>query len=192
MTSEHPHPQPAALVLYGSRHGHTAKIAGRIAGVLGEAGIEVDLRDIEHADELVPGAYEGVVLAGSVHQGKHAKELVAFAERHHTLLNELPTAFVSVSLTAADDTEESASETRRMIDEFLDETGLVPAVTEPVAGCLQYREYDFMTRLIMRMITRKHSDPEAQDVHRDHEYTDWDRLEAFARDFAQRLVKTPA
>jgi menaquinone-dependent protoporphyrinogen oxidase len=177
--------QPTALVLYASTHGHTARIAARIADVLGDHGVVVDRREAAAAQALSPGDYDGVVVVGSVHAAKHQKALVAFVKRHHTLLNNRPTAFVSVSLTAADDTEESDIATRRMIDAFLDETGLIPQVAEPVAGSLQYREYDFMTRLLMRVITRKHED--AHDMSHDHDYTNWDRVGAFAAEFAQHL-----
>ena len=176
---------PTALVLYASTHGHTARIAAHMAQALGEAGVDATLCEASAAQPLSPAGYDGFVVAGSVHAGKHQKELVEYVARHRTLLNERPTAFVSVSLTAADDTPESVDATRDMIDRFLDDTGLVPQVTEAVAGSLQYREYDFMTRLLMRVITRDH--PEAHDMGRDHEYTDWDRVTAFARSFAQTL-----
>jgi len=45
---------------------------------------------------------------------------------------------------------------------------------------LQYREYDFVTRLVMRVLMRRAG--HTTDVWRDHEYTDWDAVERFARD----------
>jgi menaquinone-dependent protoporphyrinogen oxidase len=173
------------LVLYASTHGHTAKIAERVAQILTDEGVAGDLRDVAARGRVALAGYDGVVIAGSVHAGRHQKALVSFVKEHHTLLNERPTAFLSVSLTAADDTDEAHAATREMIDAFLDDTGLVPQVTEAVAGSLQYREYDFMTRLLMRVITRKHAD--AHDMHHDHDYTDWDRVDAVAAEFAQRL-----
>ena len=185
MSATHVSHSPTALVLFASTHGHTAKIAARIACALTTAGVETDLRDAASARSLSPGTYDGVVLAGSVHMGRHRKDLVEFAARHHASLNEQPTAFVSVSLTAADDNEESRLATREMTDRFLDDTGLTPDVVEPVAGCLQYREYDFLTRLLMRMILREHTD--AHDMSQDHEYTDWARVDELASEFALRL-----
>ena len=177
---------PNILVLYASTHGHTAKFAAHLARRLEEGGAEVHLRDPASARNLVPADFDGVVIAGSVHAGRHQHELVEYVSRHHDALNSRPTAFVSVSLTAADDTDEAHVETPRMIDAFLEKTDLAPQMSEPVAGCLQYREYDFMTRLLLRVITRKH--PEAHDMSRDHEYTDWDRLDAFVAEFAGRVA----
>jgi menaquinone-dependent protoporphyrinogen oxidase len=181
---------PRALVLYASKHGHTGKIARHVAQVLADEGVVTDLRDVVKEPPVDLGGYDGVVLVGSVHAGKHQKALVAFVKQHITLLSERPSAFLSVSLTAADDTDESVVTTRDMIDTFLADTGLVPLVTEAVAGSLQYREYDFMTRLLMRVITRKHA--EAHDMHHDHDYTDWDRVAAVAAEFAQCLVRAQA
>ncbi len=63
---------------------------------------------------------------------------------------------MSVSLTAADATDESRTATRELIDDFLDDTGWTPDTTLPVAGALQYQEYDFVTRLVMRLIASRH------------------------------------
>jgi menaquinone-dependent protoporphyrinogen oxidase len=184
-------PKPDVLVLFATTHGHTKRIAERIAHVLEDAGVSAHLRSVRWRPAPTPGDYDGVVVAGSVHAGRHQKELVAFVKDHVTVLNARPTALISVSLTAADDTEESAVTTRAMIDDFLDETGLVPELAEAVAGCLQYLEYDVFTRLLMRVVTHKHA--EAHDTHHDHDYTDWDGVDAIATAFAQQVAgATPA
>ena len=182
-------PKPAVLVVYASTHGHTAKIAARVARVINDAGCRTDVRGAASARSLSPRPYDAVVLAASVHMGKHQKAMVEFAARHSTSLNDRPTVFLSVSLSAADDTEESRVTTREMTDAFLDQTGLIPQRVEPVAGCLQYREYDFMTRLLLRVITRKH--PEAHDMSQDHDYTDWTRVDEVASEFALQVPGGP-
>ena len=183
-----PEPQnhPSVLVVFATTHGHTQRIAERISRTLEEHGVSTHLRSADWTPAPSPADYDGVVVAGSVHAGKHQKELVAFVKDHVAQLNERPTVFVSVSLAAAEDTDESAGVTRGMIDDFLDRTGLVPQVAEAVAGSLQYREYDPFTRLLMRVITHKH--PEAHDTHHDHEYTDWEQVDAIATAFAGRLT----
>jgi menaquinone-dependent protoporphyrinogen oxidase len=176
---------PNVLVLYATTHGHTAKIADRAAAALRGCGIVTDLRDVSTDNTPTLGRYDGVVVLGSVHAGGHQKNLVRYATDHKLQLNDRPAAFISVSLTAAEDTDEAASTTGELIDEFVATTGFTPDVSEAVAGCLQYREYDFMTRLLMRVITRKHAD--AHDMSHDHEYTDWERVDAFTTEFGQRV-----
>ena len=132
MASTRPPMQPTALVLYASTHGHTKKIASRIAGVLGEAGIETDLRDAAAVDAAVSRRLRR-------RRARRVRPRAARTRRSSSSSRELttrcstsiPTAFVSVSLTAADDTEEAARRHAPMIDEFLDDTGLIARGPEP-------------------------------------------------------------
>jgi menaquinone-dependent protoporphyrinogen oxidase len=80
-------------------------------------------------------------------------------------------------LSAADDTDEARADTRMMIDLVLDDTGWIPSRTLAVAGALRYRHYDLPTRILMRLIARRHGAP--TDVDEDVEFTDWAALEAF-------------
>ena len=97
-----------------------------------------------------------------------------------------PSAFFSVSLTAADDTEEARVETTRCIDEFVDETGWTPAIVKPIAGALQYLEYDVFTRTLMRLKMGKDGHP--TDTSHDYDYTDWDAVDEFGREVATLFV----
>src|SRR5512144_1213157 len=95
----------SALILYATRHGHTAKIAGRIAETLGRRGVQPDVWQLREGIDQPPDAYDGVILAASVHDGRHDPAVEAYARRHAEALARRPAAFLSVSLTAADDTE---------------------------------------------------------------------------------------
>ena len=48
-----------------------------------------------------------VIVGASIHAGHHQQEFVEWAKRHRATLSLLPSAFFSVCLTAADDTDES-------------------------------------------------------------------------------------
>ncbi len=182
-------PRPQVLVLHANKHGHTHRIATRLADALAADGVDVVVRQTPDGLSCSPADFDGVIVAASVHAGHHQRELVRYAEEHRTSLSDRPSAFLSVSLTAADDHDESRAETRRLIDEFLDETGWIPGTTMAVAGALQYREYDFLTRLTMRLIARKYGD--LDDTSHDHDFTDWDALDAFARTFAESVTRHP-
>lgn len=186
---------PTVLVLYASKHGQTAKIADRIATVLRERDVDVTLRRAADATDESPAGFDGCVVAASVHSGSHQHEIVEYARAHCTSLSDRPSAFVSVSLTAADATDESRTATRELIDDFLDDTGWTTDTTLPVAGALQYLEYDFVTRLVMRLIASRHGayadtndDHEVTDTTHDHEFTDWEALDRFASAFASSLI----
>jgi menaquinone-dependent protoporphyrinogen oxidase len=100
----------------------------------------------------VPLDYDAVIVGASIHAGHHQRELADWAQRHHTGLATVPSAFFSVCLSAADDTEESRTATRGHIDDFVERTGWTPGLTATFAGALQYREYDFATRLLVRLL----------------------------------------
>ena len=185
---------PQILVLYASTHGHTGKIAARIAAELERDGASVELRDIRAGGaDASPDSYDAVVVGASIHAGHHQRELVDWAERNRAGLAASPSAFFSVCLTAADDTDESRAATRGSIDDFVERTGWTPDRTATFAGALQYREYDFVTRLMMRLLMRVgHHETDAS---RDHDYTDWDAVEAWAHEltttFTSRLERSP-
>ena len=69
---------------------------------------------------------------------------------------------------------------------FLDDTGWIPRKTVSFAGALQYREYDFVTRLVMRVLMRRGDHP--TDVTEDFDYTDWEAVERFGRTYAASLT----
>ena len=174
------------LIVYASNHGQTARIASRIAGVLREDGDTVDLHEVGAAADLSPYGYDAAIVGGSIHAGHHQRELVDWARHHAAALNGMPSAFFSVSLGAAENDDESREAARKYIDDFLDDTGWTPRRTEPIAGALQYREYDFFTRTLMRLIMRQEGHP--TDTSRDYDYTDWDAVDRFARECAATLV----
>ena len=106
------------------------------------------MHDVRTAAKPDVRAYEGIVVGALGPRRPSPTRDRRLGERHHArALNGLPSAFFSVCLTAADDTEESHRATREYIDVFLDDTGWIPRATVSFAGALQYREYDFVTRL---------------------------------------------
>jgi menaquinone-dependent protoporphyrinogen oxidase len=173
------------LVLYATTHGHTARIAERIAEALEYAGAAVDLRSVDPQDDPVPHEYAAVVAGGSIHQGRHQDELVRWARAHATSLTAMPSAFFSVSLTAADDTDEARAATRGYLDDFVEATGWTPRRTATFAGALQYGEYDLFTRLLVRLTLGRGE--HAPGAGRDHDYTDWDAVWRFGGEVAAML-----
>src|SRR5436190_1248817 len=144
------HAGTRALVLYASTHGHTAKIAARIAQAMQSDGLEVDVREVSTATDTDPAAYDVVLVGASLHKVHHQAAIVEWVKEHRAALERRPTVFCSVSLSAAEDTDAARMATQSCIDEFCADTGWTPDRTERIAGCLQYREYDVFTRQLMR------------------------------------------
>ena len=173
------------LVLYASTHGHTGKIAARIAEAIGPA---AELRSIETAKQLEPRAYDAVVVGASIHAGHHQKAVLEWARDHAVALNGLPSAFFSVCLTAADDTDEARATSQAYIAQTLEATGWTPRLTRTFAGALQYREYDLFTRLLIKLMMKRGGHP--TDTSRDHDFTDWADVERFGAECAALVAVT--
>ncbi len=62
--------------------------------------------------------------------------------------------------------------------------------TASFAGALQYLEYDFFTRLLIKMMMRRDGQP--TDSSQDYDYTDWDAVERFGRQVAELLPAAAA
>jgi menaquinone-dependent protoporphyrinogen oxidase len=129
-------------------------------------------------------AYAAAVVTGSVHVGKHEKELATFVRDHRETLERMPAVFLSVSLSEAgaedahntpEQREKAAADVQRMIHDFLVTTGWHPSKIRAAAGALTYSKYNFLVRFVMKRIA--HSQGASTDTSRDHEYTDWEALD---------------
>ena len=175
------------LIVYGTTEGQTARIADRMAAVIRDEGQEVELHDAKEVrKQAVTGEFDGTIVAGSVHVGDYQSSLREFVKRKRDLLERVPSAFVSVSLTAADPDADVAAELQVTLDKFIRKTGWRPRHVEHVAGALAYTHYNLLIRYIMKRIAKQQGRTEL-DTSRDYEFTDWDAVERFAREFASSI-----
>jgi menaquinone-dependent protoporphyrinogen oxidase len=175
------------LVIYATREGHTRRIAEHIGATLRAKGYGADVRnvsDVSAQEQLTD--YQAVVLGASLHAGQHEREMVDFVRQRREELQRVPTAFLSVSLTEAGAEDPAAPQEKRAkaaadvqgaLDHFYEKTGWRPERTLPVAGALLYSQYGRLTRVVMRMISKRAGGD--TDTSRDYVYTDWDALDRF-------------
>jgi menaquinone-dependent protoporphyrinogen oxidase len=166
------------LVVYASTHGHTGRIAACIADSMRSVGHHAELREVEDAADADPRDYGLVIVGASIHAGRHQPEAAEWVKRHAGTLNAMPSAFFSVSLTAAEDSDEARRVTADLAQQFEDETGWTPQKTATFGGALQYREYGFFTRRLIRAIAKRHG--QSGDTSKDVDLTDWEAVETFA------------
>jgi menaquinone-dependent protoporphyrinogen oxidase len=176
------------IVVYGTTEGHTRKIAERIGDWIRNAAHGAVVLDGATAFPGVfeEGEYDGAVLCGSVHQGKHSSSLVHLVKQNRDGLERIPTVFLSVSLAAAVADAGFQGEAASYVDDFVQETGWHPGSVKLVAGALLYTQYDFMKRMMMRLIANSRGGD--ADTSQDWEYTDWTDLRAFVEDFLRQLA----
>jgi menaquinone-dependent protoporphyrinogen oxidase len=184
------------LIVYATREGQTRRIAEHIAAEIrtrGRTAEVVNARDAQTSGALSDCA--AVVVAASVHAGKHEPEMIAFVREHRAVLESLPAAFLSVSMAEAGAEDDSVSPEMRtqarsdveeQISGFFDRTGWHPARVKPVAGALLYTKYNFLVRFMLKQIVKKKGG--STDTSRDHEYTDWAALDRFVGDLLHELA----
>jgi menaquinone-dependent protoporphyrinogen oxidase len=133
-----------------------------------------------------PHDYDLVIAGASIHVGRHPAAFADWARRHAIALNMTPSAFFSVCLAVAEDTDEAHEAAHGYLDDFEDRTGWLPRVRTTFAGAVRFREYGLPTRLAMQVKMRRGHQP--ADIGHDYDYTDWDAVEAFARECAALLA----
>src|SRR5215467_9239953 len=115
------------LIVYGSTEGHTRDLSAFAANALREDGQEVIVRDSAAKESPPdPSTYDLVFLAASLHVGRYQAALIEFARAHHELLNAMPSAFISVSLSAAGENPDDWEGLQECVNRFLHETMWTP------------------------------------------------------------------
>ena len=169
-------------VPYGSVEGQTAQIAEYIAELIRAQGHQAEPADLKHAGENLPAGYDAVIVAASVHMGKHEGFVTDFVKKNRGELDRLPSALVSVSLAAHGDGQSAEG----YVEKFEEETGWRPAHVGLFAGALLYTHYNFLKRQLMKRITKDKGSPDL-DTSRDYVYTEWDGVQRFTEDFLAGL-----
>ena len=97
------------LIVYGTTEGHTGKVSNFLKEEAGKLGHQVELCNASD-DPPSPQGYDLVLIGGSVHQGKYQSTIKHYVKEHHQSLNQVTSAFFSVSLAAVSTDEESWKE----------------------------------------------------------------------------------
>jgi menaquinone-dependent protoporphyrinogen oxidase len=165
------------LVLYGTTEGQTRKIAEFIARHLRDIGDAVSLVDATGDLSTVEVRdHDAAIVAASLHAGEYQKPVVHFARANHAWLNMMPSAFVSVSLSAAGSDPEDLKGIADCAERFKTETGWTTAEVHHVAGAFRFTEYDFFKRWVMKLIAWEKS--VKVEPGQDLELTNWEALSA--------------
>lgn len=174
------------LVLYGTSNGQTRKIADAMGDAMRAGGLDVDVIEASGSIDPDPECYSGVIVAASVHAGGYQKPVGEWLRAHAARLGRMQTAFVSVCLSVLSKKETERKEAEAIPQRFVDGLRWRPTVIKIVAGALPYTQYNFFTRWIMKRIVSSAGGD--VDTSRDYEYTDWDSVRSFAREFGRRIL----
>lgn len=176
------------LIVYGTVDGHTRRIAEFVAERARGYGHTPFVVDAAATPVLESGdRWTGVIVCAPLHAHQHPRQVTRFVRENLRVLQHLPGALFSVSLSA---TGSDVPGARKCADAFLARTGWHPAMVRLVAGALKYRRYGPVKRRIMQFIAWRNGGD--TDVRHDYVYTDWDRLAEDVEDFLLEAVPAPA
>ncbi len=174
------------LVLYGTTDGHTAKVAAFVGQALRDLGHQVEVDDAREPRRNPQAAdFDAVIVAASVHVSGYQQAVRQWVRRNAADLAARPNAFLSVCMGIVQGTERVMTDLRAIVARFAQHTGWTPARVEFVAGAIPYSRYGIFKRWVMQYMSRQAGQPTTPD--RDWEYTDWEKLKAFAAEFGDSL-----
>lgn len=169
-----------ALILFSTREGQTKTIASYIAETL-QGTLDCDVVDLLHADAIDPAGYDLFMIGASVHYGHFHPALSKFIHRHLALLQQKPSAFFTVNLTARKPGKNTL-QTNAYTRKFLLRSPWQPEVGAVFAGALRYPRYNWFDRIMIQFIMRMSGGE--TDASKEIEYTDWAQVAKFAREFS--------
>lgn len=169
------------LVLYSSRNGQTTKIIDAMRDEL--TGYEVETADLHTLPKKNLSKYDKVLIGASVRYGHFHDSLYTFIHTHSEQLEVADSAFFCVCLTARKP-EKADPRNNAYVRKFLAKSPWRPRTMGVFAGALKYSEYNWWQTRIIQLIMKMTGG--STDTSRDLEFTDWDKVKDFARQFARQ------
>ncbi|CFQ40009.1 MULTISPECIES: menaquinone-dependent protoporphyrinogen IX dehydrogenase [Yersinia] len=168
------------LILFSSRDGQTHAIASYIAKQL-SATATCEIQDLSQVGQIDLNQYQQVMIGASVRYGHFSPVLSKFVSKHVEQLNQMPSAFFAVNLTARKP-EKRSPQTNAYVRKFLLSTPWQPTLCTVFAGALRYPRYRWIDRVMIQLIMRMTGGE--TDTSKEVEYTDWQQVSSFTQDFS--------
>lgn len=166
------------LVWYATHEGQTRKILERIVSPYADYDVEWCCLDAEPSATL--SVYDKVLVGASIRYGHFPKALDQQVKRHAAELARCHAAFIGVCLTARKP-EKSEPHSNLYVRKWLARSPWQPEHCAVFAGALRYSRYRWWQSLIIQfiMLLTGGSTDKTQDI----EFTDWQRVDGFAKHF---------
>ena len=173
----------SSLIIYSSTDGHTKTICKRIIDFLKDENA-VRLVSLNEAKDLNLSQFNKIIIGASIRYGKHSKELYKFIELNKNILNEKENVFFSVNVVARKP-EKNTPDNNPYITKFLEISKWKPKKIGVFAGKVDYPNYNFFDKYIIKLIMFITRGP--TDTSKSHEFTDWLKVEGFAKEINQNI-----
>lgn len=172
---------PTVAIVYSTVDGQTLRICQRLAAAMEALGQRCELIEVGQAAARPLDQFDKLVVGASIRYGHHRPAVAEFVRQCRGLLETRPSAFFSVNIVARKP-HKGQADTNPYLLRFLREVNWRPAAAEVFAGRLDFARYRWIDRQMIRLIMWLTGGPTAADTR--IEYTDWDRVDQFAKRLA--------
>ena len=166
------------LFLYSTTDGHTIEICSRMKAVIEAAGDSVEIRNLAETPLLDGLVFDKIVIGASIRYGKHQKVVNEFIERNQAVLEASTNALFSVNVVARKP-EKNTPATNPYLQKFLRKIDWEPQHLGVFAGKIDYPALGPFDRTMIRFILWMGKGP--TDPTQVVEFTDWEKVDEFAR-----------
>ena len=163
-----------SIIIYSTTDGHTKKICDFINSNSNKNNFEV--LSINHISDLDIEKYELIVLGASIRYGKYSPLVFKFVKSYKKILSKKKNAFFSVNVVARKP-EKNTPDTNPYIKKFLKKTTWKPKILAVFAGKVDYPNYNFLNKMIIKFIMYITNGPTNTD--QSYEFTNWADIRSF-------------
>lgn len=171
------------LIIYSTVDGQTKAICDRIQEVCKTETQMVTMVSLEEAQAVNLSYFDKVIIGASIRYGKHRPELFQYVNRHRAALTSKKNAFFTVNVVARKP-EKNTPETNPYMKKFIQLSLWQPHQLAVFAGKIDYPKYRFFDKFMIRLIMWITKGP--TDTSGTYEFTDWDKVDEFAKAFSER------
>ena len=169
-----------SLIIYSSTDGQTKKICEVIRENFNNKEF-VEILPLEDAFHLNINNYDQIILGASIRYGNYKSNLFKFIKYNIKILETKKNAFFSVNVVARKN-EKNTPDTNPYIKKFLKKTNWRPKKIEVFAGKVDYPNYNFFNKLVIRLIMFITKGP--TDISHSYEFTDWAKVKKFSKELS--------
>ena len=164
------------LIIYSSTDGQTKRICETIKDYL-SLNDKIKIISLNEVNTVNLKKIEKVIIGASIRYGRHNKKVQDFVVKNKNILESKKTAFFSVNVVARKE-EKSTPETNPYVKKFLAKTKWKPNKVAVFAGKVDYPNYNFINRNVIRFIMMITNGPTNTD--NAYEFTNWELVKKFA------------
>ncbi len=165
-----------SVIIYSSTDGQTRKICEFIKeNLLNKS--EHKLLSIENTAEFNLNNFDCIIIGASIRYGKHSAKVFDFIKNNIELIKVKKNAFFSVNVVARK-LGKDTPETNPYVKKFLNKTKWKPDKLGVFAGKVDYPNYNFFNKQIIRFIMFITRGP--TDTSQTYEFTNWEKVKKFA------------